>query len=101
MFRLATLSVVALALLAIRPGRRASQQIVLPRAEKSVRFAVIGDSGTGGSAQIRVAQRLAKPRRSFPVQFSLMLGDNLYGGEGQTISPTSSNGRTRRCSTQA
>ena len=81
MFRLATLSVIALALATPPAGPVSVQQIVLPRAEKSVRFAVIGDSGTGGSAQMRVAQRLTQARAGFPFEFSLMLGDNLYGGE--------------------
>ena len=81
MFRLATLSVVALAFATPPAGPLSVQQIVLPRAEKSVRFAVIGDSGTGGSAQMRVAQRLTQARAGFPFEFSLMLGDNLYGGE--------------------
>ena len=46
-----------------------------------MRFAVIGDSGTGGSAQIRVAERLEAARKLFPFTFTLMLGDNLYGSE--------------------
>jgi DNA repair exonuclease SbcCD nuclease subunit len=58
-----------------------AQDIVLPNSEKSVRFAVIGDSGTGGSAQIRVAERLEAARKLFPFTFTLMLGDNLYGSE--------------------
>jgi predicted phosphodiesterase len=82
MFRLATSSVIALALATPPAGPASVQQVVRPRAEKSVRFAVIGDSGTGGSAQLRVAQRLADVRAGFPFEFSLMLGDNLYGGEG-------------------
>jgi DNA repair exonuclease SbcCD nuclease subunit len=58
-----------------------AQDIVLPNSEKSVRFAVIGDSGTGGSAQIRIAERLEAARKLFPFTFTLMLGDNLYGSE--------------------
>ena len=68
MFRLATLSVVALVLGTPPAGPPSVQQIVLPRAEKSVRFAVIGDSGTGGSAQLRVAERLAERTRRVPVR---------------------------------
>ena len=45
-------------------------------------FAVIGDSGTGGSDQARVAQRLTAMRSTFPFDIVLMLGDNLYGGSG-------------------
>jgi predicted phosphodiesterase len=58
-----------------------AQQSPLPRKEGSVRFAVIGDSGTGGSAQERVAERLAAASKNFNFEFVLMLGDNLYGSE--------------------
>jgi hypothetical protein len=47
----------------------------------SVRFAVIGDSGTGDRHQLEVAKQLAASRTKFPFAFALMLGDNLYGGE--------------------
>jgi hypothetical protein len=52
-----------------------------PRAEKSLRFAIIGDSGTGGSAQYEVAERLAASYEVFPFELVLMLGDNIYGSE--------------------
>ena len=81
MFRLATLSVLVLTLTMPPAAPTSVQQVVLPKGEKSVRFAVIGDSGTGGSAQLRVAQRLVDVRAKFPFEFTLMLGDNLYGGE--------------------
>ena len=58
-------------------------QLTLPNQKDSVHFAVIGDSGTGGSDQIRVAQRLTAMRATFPFDTVLMLGDNLYGGSGQ------------------
>jgi hypothetical protein len=50
-----------------------------PRSDDSVRFAVIGDSGTGSSKQYDVARRLAEARATFPFTFVLMLGDNIYG----------------------
>jgi predicted phosphodiesterase len=71
----------SLACLAIAGAAPTAQDIVLPNNEKSVRFAVIGDSGTGGSAQIRVAERIEAARKLFPFTFTLMLGDNLYGSE--------------------
>ena len=49
----------------------------------TVRFAVIGDSGTGGSDQSRVAQRLTAMRAVFPFEIVLLLGDNLYGDESR------------------
>jgi hypothetical protein len=59
----------------------AAVNIVLPNAERSLKFAVIGDSGTGGSAQAAVGQRMAEAYQAFPFKLVLMLGDNLYGGE--------------------
>ena len=47
---------------------------------KSVRFAIIGDSGTGRKAQYDVANEMAKCRDSFNFDFVIMLGDNIYGG---------------------
>jgi predicted MPP superfamily phosphohydrolase len=46
-----------------------------------VRFAVIGDNGTGKPPQYEVGARLAAARDSFPFEFVIMLGDNLYGGQ--------------------
>jgi DNA repair exonuclease SbcCD nuclease subunit len=46
-----------------------------------LRFAVIGDSGTGGSGQYAVGKELIERHRAFPFEFVLMMGDNLYGGE--------------------
>jgi hypothetical protein len=62
-------------------GSLVSQQISLPTKEGSVRFAIIGDSGTGGGAQKKVADRIAAVHKLFPFEFTLMLGDNLYGDE--------------------
>jgi hypothetical protein len=57
-----------------------AQQLTLPNQKDSVRFAVIGDSGTGGSEQRVVADRLAAMRATFPFDVVLMLGDNVYDG---------------------
>ena len=54
----------------------------LPLQQKSVRFAVIGDSGTGGKEQYEVGQQMAKFRGLFPFDFVIMLGDNMYGSQG-------------------
>jgi 3',5'-cyclic AMP phosphodiesterase CpdA len=57
------------------------QQISLPNKKGTVKFAVIGDSGTGGGSQQRIADRIAIAYKSFPFEFVIMLGDNLYGSE--------------------
>jgi predicted phosphodiesterase len=46
----------------------------------SVRFAVIGDSGTGKLPQYEIAEKMNFSRRTFPFDFVIMLGDNIYGG---------------------
>ena len=55
--------------------------LTLPNQPDSVKFAVIGDTGTGDSNQYRLAAKLAEFRKLFPFEFVAMLGDNTYGGE--------------------
>jgi len=43
-----------------------------------VRFAVIGDTGTGSDEQYAVGRQMASYRSGFPFDLVLMLGDNLY-----------------------
>jgi 3',5'-cyclic AMP phosphodiesterase CpdA len=58
-----------------------SADLELPLKDKSVRFAVIGDSGTGDQAQYSLAREMARIHEKFPFEFVLMLGDNIYGGD--------------------
>ncbi len=51
-----------------------------PLKSDSVRFAAIGDMGTGEPPQYEVAQQMLKARQTFPFDFVIMLGDNIYGG---------------------
>jgi predicted MPP superfamily phosphohydrolase len=59
----------------------APQDVPLPGRPDSLKFAVIGDSGTGGKPQYDVGQQMAQTRASFPFQLVIMLGDNLYGSQ--------------------
>jgi predicted phosphodiesterase len=52
-----------------------------PAAANSLRFAVIGDSGSGARAQYEVGEQLSRSLSVFPYEFVLMLGDNIYGSE--------------------
>ena len=63
------------------PPAPAALTAALPKDDDSVKFAVIGDTGTGGSAQYAIARLLAETRTRFPFEFVIMLGDNMYGGE--------------------
>jgi hypothetical protein len=45
----------------------------------AVRFAVIGDNGTGDQPEFDVARQMIAYRAQVPFDFVLMLGDNLFG----------------------
>jgi hypothetical protein len=56
-------------------------KLTLPLKDGSVRFAIIGDTGSGSSKQYEVGQMLTRYHEVFPFPFVVMLGDNIYGGE--------------------
>lgn len=58
----------------------AGLDVKLPLQNKSVRFAVIGDSGTGDHQQYEVAKEMEIYRKVVGFDFVIMLGDNIYGG---------------------
>ena len=76
-------AIVALALVAASMGAPAAQDVAPPSKEGLLKFAIIGDSGTGDSAQYKVAEQLIAARAKFPYEFVLMMGDNLYYGSAQ------------------
>jgi predicted phosphodiesterase len=57
-----------------------AQENTLPLKPDSVRFAVIGDMGTGEKPQYEVAEQMIRERQKFPFDFVIALGDDLYGG---------------------
>jgi hypothetical protein len=56
-------------------------KLTLPLKDGSVRFLVIGDTGTGTEQQQELANVMTRYRQAFPYEFVLMMGDNMYGGE--------------------
>jgi hypothetical protein len=58
-----------------------AQDVTLPLKSGSVRFAAIGDMGTGEPAQYQIAQRMLQFHQKFPFTFVMMLGDNIIGGK--------------------
>lgn len=56
-------------------------KVSLPLKDNSVRFGIIGDTGTGTQKQHQVADVMLEYRKAFPFDFVLMMGDNMYGGE--------------------
>lgn len=61
-------------------SRQPPPVVAFPLKPDSVRFAVIGDSGTGESPQYEVAQQMVSAWDTFPFDFAVMLGDNIYHG---------------------
>jgi len=56
-------------------------KLSLPLKDGSLRFAVIGDTGSGSRQQSQLGELMFQYRAVFPYEFVLMMGDNLYGGE--------------------
>jgi hypothetical protein len=52
-----------------------------PVSQNSIRFAVLGDTGTGDRRQYQVGEQLWRSHAVFPFEFVIMVGDNLYGSE--------------------
>ena len=67
-------------LLALAGPALVAQDLTVPLKNGSVKFAVIGDTGTGDKHQLAVAKQLAATRAKFPFEFVVMVGDNIYGG---------------------
>src|SRR5215471_10108411 len=61
-------------------GQNHHVDVRLPLQPSSVRFAVIGDSGTGDKEQYEVAKQMERFREAVGFDFVIMLGDNIYGG---------------------
>ena len=54
--------------------------LALPNEDRSIKFAVIGDSGRGSTEQHEIAAQMAAFRQRFDYRFVLMAGDNIYEG---------------------
>jgi len=76
-------AIVALALAAVSLGALSAQGVAPPAQSGDLKFAIIGDSGTGDTPQYEIATQLIAARAKFPYEFVIMLGDNLYYGSGQ------------------
>jgi hypothetical protein len=68
----------ALAGLAVVSTASASD-LTLPNRTGSVKFAVLGDFGTGDPSEYQVAAQMAAFRTRFPFEFVITTGDNIIG----------------------
>jgi hypothetical protein len=55
--------------------------LTLPNRAESLKFAVMGDNGTGDQPQYELAAEMAKARQQFPFELVVMAGDNFYGSQ--------------------
>ncbi len=62
-------------------AQAAAPTSTLPNESDSVKFLVIGDSGTGDRYQYDVAAKIVEAHARFPFEFAIMMGDNIYGSE--------------------
>ena len=74
-------SSLALLLLLIRTGANAQAPVALPNQEGSLKFAVLGDFGTGERPQYQLAEQMVALHGRFKYDLVVLVGDNLYGSE--------------------
>ncbi len=55
--------------------------LTLPNKADSLKFAVLGDFGTGSSEQYQLAEQMKRVHDAFPYDLVILVGDNLYGSE--------------------
>ena len=53
----------------------------MPNRDGSLKFAILGDFGTGDQAQYDLAKQMANVRQRFQYELVILVGDNIYGGE--------------------
>jgi hypothetical protein len=58
-----------------------AQSSPLPNEPGSVKFAAIGDNGTGEEPEYVIGRQMAAFHATFPFDLVLMLGDNMYGSQ--------------------
>jgi acid phosphatase len=71
------LALTALAALSLAAGGCAKEPAA-PAESRTLRFAALGDHGTGGTAQREVADQLARVHADRGLDFVLLLGDSFY-----------------------
>jgi 3',5'-cyclic AMP phosphodiesterase CpdA len=75
-----TLSV-AIVAAAIAVAAVSGQSSPLPNQAGSLKFAAIGDNGTGEQPEYDIGRQMAAFHATFPFDLVIMLGDNMYGGQ--------------------
>ncbi len=66
---------------AVQTAPAQAPPVPLPNRDGALKFAVLGDFGTGSREQYQLADQMAKLHARFPFELVILVGDNLYGGE--------------------
>ena len=59
----------------------AQSVVALPNKDGSLKFAVLGDFGTGDRTQYELADQMTRLHQRFKFELVVLVGDNLYGSE--------------------
>jgi predicted MPP superfamily phosphohydrolase len=59
----------------------AALPLTVPNKADSLKFAVLGDFGTGSKQQYQLADQMKRVHDQFPFELVTLVGDNLYGSE--------------------
>jgi hypothetical protein len=65
----------------IQAPAAAPASVPLPNRDGSLKFAVLGDFGTGDREQYQLAQQMAKLHQQFKFTLVITVGDNIYGAD--------------------
>src|SRR6476646_2249759 len=63
------------------PGAASAASVELPNRDGSLKFAVLGDFGTGKREQYELGTQMAKVHERFRFELVITVGDNLYGSQ--------------------
>ncbi len=66
---------------ATQPRQSGAIALTLPNKADSLKFAVLGDFGTGSKEQYQLAAQMKRAHDVFPFELVTLVGDNLYGSE--------------------
>jgi|SRR5688572_18166104 len=64
----------------------AAAETPLPNKPETLKFAVLGDFGSGSRGQIDTGAEMARVHKRFPFEFVITVGDNIYGS-GRDFTP--------------
>lgn len=70
-----------LILLVVGMGPLAAPTLTLPNRANTLKFAVLGDSGSGDAGQYGLATQMGAVHQLFAFAFVIMVGDNFYGSQ--------------------